>query len=267
VLLLPLWPLPTHQHIYQSLWPLLHGMDGLLLPAGTGETTWYEHWKTRASQPGPQTWSISWEIALCQLATVVGMPVLAIGEGAEKWNVALGGTLQKQAPMPHMAPSPPDAWERQIVRVRAKSTLATCIQQGKLSEGEDQQPWTLPVMPSQRVEKLAPGLRSCAHSTAWGMVAFERRDPAFGLGMLARADWGLEQEESSALFEAFVQASRSFALARQQPCDWESSRDAICASISEQVAQEQPLLPVPPSFSQGNGSHTESVSSELSPVR
>ena len=37
LLLVPLWPLPTHEQVYQSLWPLMQSMDGLLLPAGTTE--------------------------------------------------------------------------------------------------------------------------------------------------------------------------------------------------------------------------------------
>ncbi|GHO50811.1 hypothetical protein KSX_89740 [Ktedonospora formicarum] len=95
VFLIPLWPFPPHKHMYHSLWPLVQSMDGLLLPASTQGAHWSIHWHQRESRPGPQIWSLTWEMALMQLATFIGMPILAIADGAEKWNVALGGMIQE----------------------------------------------------------------------------------------------------------------------------------------------------------------------------
>lgn len=262
VFLLPLWPFPTHKHLYQSLWPLMQSMDGLLLPALPQDMNWSLQWQEHKHHPGPQTWPIAWQIALAQLATVLGMPVLAVAEGAEQWNVALGGTLAAQVDS-SPAPTLPDAWERPAIRVRAQSKLATDLQRA-LTQREipvGQEAWMLPLSPTSQMEQLAPGLRSCAQAEGKGIVAFERRDAAFGLGILARLDWGLEQAYSAALFETFLQASRTFALARQHNPAWEASRDAICTSVRDRVMQGQPLLSVPAANSGGKGTRAEHLSS------
>ena len=111
-------------------------------------------------------------------------------------------------------------------------------------EKEEQKPWTLSAMPSQGIEKLALGLRACAQSDAT-IVAFERRDPTFGLGILPRVDWGLDQTYSELLFDAFMQSCRAFASTRQRNTStWEASRETICATVYERVMHNQPLLPV-----------------------
>jgi hypothetical protein len=69
VFLIPLWPFPTHTYVYQSFWPLLQSMDGLLLPASIQGSNWRTHWHERERHPGAQTWPLAWEIALAQLAT------------------------------------------------------------------------------------------------------------------------------------------------------------------------------------------------------
>ncbi len=267
--LIPLWPFPTHQHLYQSLWPLMQSMDGLMLPALPQGTNWYAHWQERERAPGPHTWPIAWEIALAQLASVLGMPLLAVAEGAEQWNVALGGTLQTPREPSHMDLISPDTWEQAVVRVRAQSKLATYMQHA-FAESDRQvgnPPWVLPFPSSRQIEKLASGLRSCAQAEEQGIVAFERGDSSFGLGILARVDWSLDQEDSTALFEAFLQAARAFALARKQNTTWESSRDAVCASICERVTQGQPLLPVPFAGSERKISRSEHLSRSPASVR
>jgi gamma-glutamyl-gamma-aminobutyrate hydrolase PuuD len=246
IFLIPLWPFPTHKHIYQSLWSLMQSMDGLVLPAGIQGTDWYALWKEREQDPGPESWTISWEIALAQLATYMGMPILAIGDGAEKWNSALGGNrgnvLRDEVPM---TPTTPDTWDRHTIRVRAQSALATALQPAiALQEGE-QKPWELAFMPHQGVEQVAPGLRSCAQTEDGAVVAFERRDAAFGLGLVGRLDWGLDQAYGKTLFEAFLHACQSFDQSRQQQQGWEATRDTICATVYDLVSRGQPLLPAP----------------------
>jgi gamma-glutamyl-gamma-aminobutyrate hydrolase PuuD len=247
VCLIPLWPFPSHPHIYQSLWPLITSMDGLLLPAGIGTTNGSTHWQERESHPGPQTWALSWEIALAQLASFVGMPVLAIADGAEKWNVALGGRGREPlVPSKEEVSTTPEAWDRHRIRVRAKSTLATFLLPAFSPAESEQKPWELAFMPHQSVETVAPGLRSCAQAEDTSVVAVERRDAAFGLGILGRLDWGLDHVYATTLFDAFLQACRSFDRTREQNATWNSSRDAICATIAQRVEQGHPLLSAPP---------------------
>lgn len=267
--LIPLWPFPTHQHLYQSLWPLMQSMDGLMLPALPQGTDWYAHWQEREPESGPHTWPITWEIALAQLATVLGMPLLAVAEGAEQWNVALGGTLQPPREPSQMDLASPDTWEQAVVRVRAQSKLATCMQHAFATSDHqmEKSPWILPFSPSHQIEKLAPGLRACAQAEEKGIVAFERGDFSFGLGIFPRVDWGLDQEYSTILFEAFLQAALAFALARKKNTICESSRDAICASICERVAQRQPLLPDSFASSERKASRSEHLSRPLASVR
>ena len=241
LLLIPLWPFPTHKHIYQSLWPLIQLLDGLLLPAGLQGVNWYDAWS--AQEPGPQNWPVRWEIALAQLATSIGMPVLGVADGAEKWHAALGGSFHMQEERPQNGPTSPDQWEQYDIHIRPQSKLALSI------HAVDKQPWMLPFMPLPylRIQKRASGLQICARSSVKGIVAFERSDPAFGLGILARPDWSLDEGYSLAVFEAFIHASCSFARTRQQDSTGEASRDAICAALSERMAQRLPLLSIPSS--------------------
>ncbi|GLV54429.1 hypothetical protein KDH_12760 [Dictyobacter sp. S3.2.2.5] len=242
VLLIPLWPFPTHTHIYQSLWSLIQSIDGLLLPAGIQGTDWYAVWKAGEQKPGPENRPIAWEIALAQLATYMGMPVLAIADGAEKWNCALGGTRREPpGESDQITTLPPEDWARHTIRVRAQSALASALQPAvRRQDGE--QPWEMVFMPQRGVERLACGLGSCAQTEDGSMAAFERSDGVFGLGMLGRCDWGLDQEYVTVVFAAFLQACRSFNDTRRQQEGWRSMRDELCSKISILVAQNLPLL-------------------------
>jgi gamma-glutamyl-gamma-aminobutyrate hydrolase PuuD len=265
IFLIPLWPFPTHKHIYQSLWPLLQSMDGVFLPAAIQGTDWSLHWKEQEHQPGPQSWPISWEMALAQLATYIGMPVLAIADGAEKWNSALGGTRGEAARgTAHTVPTTPESWDRHTIRVRAHSKLATYIHPVIAMQDGEQKPWELAFMPGQGVEKLAPGLRSCAQPDDGSVVAFERRDGAFGLGIIGRLDWGLDQAYGTALFDAFLHACRSFDRTRQHSTAWEAARDTICATVYDLVTQNQPLIAVPQASGEEKRQRSRPLSAPLS---
>lgn len=246
VFLIPLWPFPTHRHVYQSLWPLLQSMDGLLLPAGIQEHKWYPHWQEHEQHPGLQSWPIAWEIAIAQLATFIGMPILAIADGAEKWNTALGGRKQEPSgETQHPSPTTPEAWDRHPIRVRSHSTLADSLHPTIATQNGKHLPWELAFMPHQGIAQLADGLRPCAQSDDAPIVAFERKDAAFGLGVIGRLDWGLDHTYGMTLFDAFIQASKTFHQTRQQDQTWEASRDTICATVSARVAQGLPLLSNP----------------------
>ena len=154
-------------------------------------------------------------------------------------------------------PLTPDDWERHTIRVRAQSTLASYLQPAITLHDGEQKPWELAFMPHRGVEKLAPGLRSCAQSEDGTVVAFERRDGAFGLGMIGRLDWGLDQAYGMTLFETFLHACWSFDRTRQQKNGWEATCDTICATVYDLVSQGQSLLPVPQTShpsSKGSGS-------------
>ena len=267
VLLIPLWPLPTHDHRYHSLWSLIQSIDGVLLPAGLPEIPWSARWKEREQQPGPQIWPLSWEIALAQLASYIGMPVLAIADGAEKWNMALGGrSTEPEEDPPSAIPTTQKNWEHHTIRVRAQSTLATLLQPAIAAIEKEQTPWELAFMPHQGVEHLAPGLRSCAQFAEKTIVAFERRDEAFGLGIVGRLDWGHDQMYGRALFDAFLQACRSFDHTRQHKKDGETSYEAICATVAQRVAQHQPLITVSSAPPEGKRRHPSHLSGSLSPI-
>lgn len=222
IVLLPLWPFPTHEHIYLSLWPLLQSIDGLFLPAGIPKTD--RSLSQKEHQQESEIRSIAWEIALAQLASFLGMPLLALADGAEKWNSALGGK-RREAPVNsvHMASTPPETWGRRRVRIRASSLLASSLQPSIASPHDERQSWELAFLPGSGVEQLAPGLRSCAQSEDGDSVAFERGDGAFGLGILGRPDWGLDQTSSKSVFAAFLRASQAFDRLRRQTSDWEAS--------------------------------------------
>ncbi|MBO0782200.1 MAG: gamma-glutamyl-gamma-aminobutyrate hydrolase family protein, partial [Ktedonobacteraceae bacterium] len=162
VLLIPLWPFPTHKHRYQSLWPLLQVVDGLLLPAGPSEIDWYTVWMEQATSSAPLAWALSWEIAFAQLATWMRMPILAIAEGAEKWNVALGGHWQSRS---FVSETPQEAWTQQTIRVRTNSAIGVWIQQvlaAQHTKNGAAKPWSLPLCQQRIVAHLGMGLRSCA---------------------------------------------------------------------------------------------------------
>ncbi len=242
VFLLPLWPFPPHSRCYHALWPLLTLMDGLLLPARLVASSVEEHSNSRHDQPDLQHWSTAWEMALAQLATIMDMPILAIGDGAYRWHLALGGAFQRDE-SPSSSFASPASWERHPLRVQATSSLAHWLEQVPTPEEPGLAPWALPLQASPTIEQLAPGVRSCAHADDGRLVAFERAEPSFGFGILARLDWGLDHGYSVAIFEQFFQAARSFAQVRaeQQP-RWHASRERICASLSQQTAQGHPPL-------------------------
>jgi gamma-glutamyl-gamma-aminobutyrate hydrolase PuuD len=243
IFLIPLWPFPVHKQVYQSLWPLIQLMDGLFLPAGLQGTDWYTSWKGSEQEPEPEHWPITWEIALAQLATAIGMPLLAVADGAEKWNSALGGKRgEARRDVAQAVSMTPDAWDRHTVRVRAQSKLASYLQPAIVAQDGEQKPWKLAFLPGQGIESLASGLRSCAQSEEGTIAAFERRDSAFGLGIIGRLDWELDQPYSTTIFDAFLQACQSFDHLRQQYAGWEAARDSICATVNDLVMQGRSLI-------------------------
>jgi gamma-glutamyl-gamma-aminobutyrate hydrolase PuuD len=262
VFLIPLWPFPTHKHVYQSLWSLIQSIDGLLLPARVQG----HDCSPRENQTEAQSWPISWELALAQLATTIGMPTLAIADGAEIWNEALGGdTVAPRGEYWHTDPSSRDPWDHHTIRVRAQSHLAFFIQQTLANHDEEQPPWELAFMHHQGVEIVAPGLRSCAQIEDGRIVAIERSDSAFGLGIIGRLDWGLDQLYAMTLFDAFLQACTSFDHLRQHHHAWEASRDTICAALYECITSGQPLLPALPVLYERTKLHSSHSSGSLFP--
>jgi gamma-glutamyl-gamma-aminobutyrate hydrolase PuuD len=267
IFLIPLWPFPPHEHVYQSLWPLLQSMDGVFLPAGIHRTAGSIHQKEGEPQPESERWSIAWELALAQLASFLGMPVLAVADGAEKWKSALGGK-RRDAPMiaPQTVSTAPETWDRQTIRVRASSLLASTLYPAIASQKSAHIPWELAFLLGSGVEQLAPGLLSCAQSEDGTGVAFERRDGAFGLGILGRLDWGLDHPYSESVFTAFLHACRAFDHRRRQSPDWEASRETICATLSERVKSSESPLSVPLPLHQEQRQHGSHRSGAFAPA-
>ncbi len=243
VLLLPLWPFPPHQQMYHSLWQLVPLIDGLLLPAGVGRHDGGGDPDVRVEESEAEHWARAWESALVQLVTYLGMPLLAIAEGASTWNRALGGTdSEARRNLEPAASLPPASWEHHAIRVRARSSLALTLQTTIREQRDQLSPWNLAVVPGPQVEGLAPGLSWCAQSEEGTPVAFERRDGVFGLGVLGRLDWGLDQIYSRTIFAAFLQACRAFDRSRHKHPGWEAARETICATVVQRVRQGQPLI-------------------------
>jgi gamma-glutamyl-gamma-aminobutyrate hydrolase PuuD len=242
VFLIPLWSFPMHKNMYQSLWPLLSLVDGLLVPADIQGRDRSFLRRESEHEASPEHQSIAWERALVQLATLLGMPILALADGAVKWNRAVGGTSSEARKDLAQLPTIPDAWDRHLIRVRAHSQLASYLQPVISRQDEAQPSWELAFMPGQGIEKLARGLSFCGQREDGMPVAFERRDGIFGLGILGRLDWGLDQAYSAALFEAFLHACWSFDQSRQQHAGWEAERETICATVAERVRQGQSLI-------------------------
>lgn len=238
LLLVPLWPLPTHQQVYQSLWPLVQSMDGLLFPAGMVGPDEVR----RQEAPVQASEAERWLSALAQLATSLGMPLLAIADGAQVWNTALGGSSRRAARDASKS-SHPQSWKRTAMHVRAHTTLASLLASAMMPAHESEPPfWELAGLSDHQVERLAPGLRACAQSEEGLIVAFERGDGAFGLGMSGRLEWELEQPSSRAIFAGFLHACHAFDALRSRQPDWEDARESICATLSQRVAQGQPLI-------------------------
>lgn len=242
LLLIPLWPLPLHQQVYQSLWPLTQSMDGMLLPASVAEP----HELLHQEEPMQDAGSVSWLMALARLITSLGMPLLAIADGAYLWNSALGGCSGQSADAPLPGPlATPEAWKRGPIRVRTRSTLAACLQSAMSSHEQEPPPWELAGLPAHEMERLAAGLQACAQSEDGAVVAFERRDEAFGLGMIGRLDWGLDQPYSRTIVEAFLRACCSFDARRRHHPGWEATGESICVTVEHRVAHGQPLIAEP----------------------
>jgi gamma-glutamyl-gamma-aminobutyrate hydrolase PuuD len=229
--------------MYHSLWQLVPLVDGLLLPARVGGSKESEAPVVRVEENEAEQWARMWESALIQLVTYLGMPLLAIAEGAALWNRALGGTgSEPMLRLETMASPPPGAREHHAVRVRARSSLALTLQSTIREQGGQLAPWNLVTTPGSEGERLAPGLAWCAQSEEGTPVAFERRDGVFGLGVLGRLDWGLDQPYSRVIFAAFLQACRAFDRSREEHAGWEAARETICTSVEERVRQGQSLI-------------------------
>jgi gamma-glutamyl-gamma-aminobutyrate hydrolase PuuD len=248
VLLLPIWPVPPSQQIFQTLWPLVRYLDGILLPARNeyaNDSCWYEPWLSPTSTPTAVVSTMRWEMGLIQLATFLGVPILGIGDGAEKWSVALGGSMYMPTTKKWnkwIGRSPrPERWPHQVLNIRKHSKLAEVLELDR-QESHDAR-WSIPYTSQLEVEHLAAGLRASARLENMQTAAFERIDGAFGAGFLGRIDWALDQ--SAPLFEAFVNAGRNYAAVRRQG-EWETLRDNVCSSILNLVSAKLPLL-TPPS--------------------
>jgi gamma-glutamyl-gamma-aminobutyrate hydrolase PuuD len=248
IFLVPLWPFPTHPHLYQSLWTLTQLMDGVFLPGGIQGTGDGLDEPRREPEAGPQLWPLSWERALAQLATALGMPILAVAEGAHAWNRALGGTSRAvPTTAGSLALHTAQTWEPHPIRVRAHSMLASLLQPALASQDGEPVPWELLLQAKLEVEHLAPGLRPCAQARDERVVAFERRDGPFGLGITGRLERGLDHVYGTTIVEAFLQACRAFARWREDHPGGPAARDLLCTTLYERVTQRQPVIP----FSQG----------------
>ena len=140
------------------------------------------------------------EITLMEGAYERRMPILGICRGMQMLNVYKGGDLEQHLPdrteTPHTAPGEYTLHE---VEINSMSQLARII---------DRAP-TVSSHHHQAPGRLGEGLRAAALGPDGTIEALEDPDADFCIGVL----WHPEEDREAPLFEAFVEAARSYARA------------------------------------------------------
>jgi putative glutamine amidotransferase len=147
------------------------------------------------------------ERQLASEALARGVPVLGICRGAQMLNVALGGTLHR------------DAWSAHPKAKRYKTILPRrriCAVPGsKLCTLIGRPDFRVNALHTQSVRRLGKGLRVGAKDRGGMIQAIEReRDDLFALGVQWHPEHLFYQPRQRRLFEALVQAAQTRARAR-----------------------------------------------------
>ncbi len=177
-------------------------LDGLVLSGG-GDIDPARYGAARNPESGPAgTDRDSAEIALCQAALDLGLPLLGICRGLQVINVALGGTLYQHLPdiVGHDGHRPgPGRYGSHDVRVAADSRLARVLGRTELP---------VPTHHHQAIEQLGRGLAATAW-TADGIVeAAEAHDE--GAPFMLAVQWHPESGDDLSLFRGLVAAARLY---------------------------------------------------------
>jgi putative glutamine amidotransferase len=188
--------------------------DGLLLTGGGdvdpslyGEAP---HKTFQPSEPGRD----EYEIALVRAATEADLPIFAICRGMQVLNVALGGTLIQDIPsmvngaQHHAVPEPRFAIAHEVW-VAKGSRLATLM-----AEKLDGDTCQVNSRHHQAVKTVAPGWEVTGTAPDGVIEAIEQSGRVFRLAVQWHPENFWRTGEFRPLFEAFVEAARTRALAR-----------------------------------------------------
>ena len=148
------------------------------------------------------------ELVLALLADARSLPILAVCRGAQVLNIARGGTLHQHLPavvgdaVRHRAGIDGDA--RHSVRIEPDSLLARVM---GVTEAE------VNSYHHQAADVLGRGLHAVAWSPDGVVEGIEAPDRPFVLGVQWHAEAIVDRPEQAALFDALVDASRTYASA------------------------------------------------------
>ena len=188
--------LPAQDAAPDRIGSLLDRVDGLILSGGADLDP-----STYGAEPGPRTTGYrierdAFEIALAREALDRDLPVLGICRGMQLLNVALGGTLEQQAPDPQIHLHTPGTFADHQVRLEPGTLAARVVG----AEGV-----AIRSHHHQGVAELGEGLVASGWSEPDGLVeAIELPGRAFALGVL----WHAEEEPGSRIVAALCEAAR-----------------------------------------------------------
>lgn len=190
-------------------------LDGILLPGGADVDP-----AIYGQQPHPATYGVDaqrdrTELTLARWTIADDRPLFGICRGHQVFNVALGGSLvqdipsQIATPLTHNQPDEePRSNRLHEVSVDPTSRLARILRTTRIMVNS---------LHHQAVERPAPGVHVTAHAPDGIVEALELPDRRFALSVQWHPeDLADDDAAMAALFEAFVDAARDYALARMQ---------------------------------------------------
>ena len=191
----------------QAITPLLDRLSGVCLSGGPDLDP--QSYGAQGEHPslGPTEPDLDrFELAIARRADARGIPLLAICRGTQALNVVRGGTLLQHLPddlegIAHRQSEPGDQ-PTHDVEVEPESKLAQLLGTTALQVNS---------FHHQGIKELGKGLRAVARSPDGAIEGVESSEQPFCVGVQWHAELLVERAPETALFEAFVDASRDAA--------------------------------------------------------
>lgn len=185
----------------------LSGVDGLVIGGGDDISPELYGGEVRlTARLDPERDAL--ERALAEAAMSEGIPVLGICRGAQMLNVALGGSLHR------------DAWDAypdaRFVRTILPRRDVEIVPESQLAAHAGHAPMRVNALHTQAVLRLGAGLRVAARDSAGMVQAIERRSDPFALGVQWHPEHLFYARRQRAIFRAFVTAAKARAGGRGQ---------------------------------------------------
>jgi putative glutamine amidotransferase len=189
--------LPVQEATVARADELLDHLGALILSGGSDlDPTSY------GASPGPRTvgcWPERdrFELALARAATERDLPVLGICRGMQLLNVARGGTLNQDVANPEIHLHTPGRYTDHQVRFEPGSLASRVVGSERIAVRSHHH---------QGIDRLGEGVVASGWSEPDGLIeAIELPGHRFALGVL----WHAEEDRSSAMVHALVQAART----------------------------------------------------------